>query len=200
MLQPPSNFVSTISSGADMGVKDGTGSWSPLIGLQITMEGALSRAPEGVAIMTLSGEEMVALEERDIRRDFIGQLRFEAQPAAVLLAAIPGERAGVAMQNLTPLLRRRELATVALRLGGFQKFHDPELLGIFVYQDLFRTSCFPSVFRQTIEHNMLRAAEETFTDRDLAEVGTFMQLLLTYDRTAKHPDIDQVLRLFRLGF
>lgn len=199
MLRPHSPIVVALSSGADMGAKDGTVSWSPLIGLQTAVQGALRQGADGVAIMTLNGEEMVSLEERDTQRDFIGQLRMMAEPAAVLITGAPGQRPETTMQGLAPLLRRRDLATVALRLAGFHMFYDPELLGVFVYQDSVRTR-FPSVFRQTIEEKMRRPAEETFTDGDLEKVGRFLQLLAAYDESARHPHVDQVLRLFRHGF
>jgi hypothetical protein len=199
MLRLRSPVVATVSSGTDMGCKDGTVSWSPLIGLEATVEGALRRGDDGVVIMSLSGEEMVSLEERDTRRDFIAQLRVMAEPAAVVMTGAHGQKPETTMEGLAPFLRRRDLATVALRLAGFSEFYDPELLGVFVYQDSIRTR-FPSVFRQTIEQKMRRSAKEKFAESDVEIVGRLLHLLSEYDNTARHPQVDQVLRLFRHGF
>jgi hypothetical protein len=199
MLRTYSPVVATFSSGADMGCKDGTLSWSPLIGLETTTEDALAKGADGVAILSLNGLEMVTLEERDTARDFISELRMTAKPAAVLMTVARGQELETTMEGFAPLLRRRDLATVALRLAGFSAFYDPELLGVFVYQGSMRTR-FPSVFRQTIEENMRKAAKEKFTASDLEVVGRLLHLLTIYDREARHPKVDQVLRLFRLGF
>lgn len=197
MVRLRSPIVTTRSSDVDMGYKDGTVSWSPLIGLEATVEGILLGGEDGVAIMFLSGAEMVSLEERDTRRDFIAPLRVEAKPAAVLMTVARGQKPEPT--SFAPFLRRRDLATVALRLAGFSEFYDPELLGVFVYQDSLRTR-FPSVVRQTIEQNMRRPAKEKFTESDLEIVGRLLQLLTVYDKEARHPQVDQVLRLFRHGF
>jgi hypothetical protein len=103
------------------------------------------------------------------------------------------------MANFTPFLRRRDLTTVALRLAGFSEFYDPELLGVFVYQDSIRTR-FPSVFRQTIESKMLLPAKEKFNEEDIIVASPLLELLMDYNRAAWHPQVDQVLRLFRRGF
>lgn len=199
MLRPYSPVVATSSSAVDMGCKSGTVSWSPLIGLEATVEGALARGDDGVAIMSLSGEEMVSLEERDTARDFIAELRVTAKPAAVVMTGARGQELETTMEGLAPLLRRRDLATLALRLAGFSEFCDPELLGVFVYQGSTRTR-FPSVLRQTIEQKMRQPAKEKFAESDLEVVGRLLHLLTEYDKAARHPQIDQVLRLFRHGF
>lgn len=199
MLRLNSPVVATVSSGVDMGWKDGTVSWSPLIGLEATTEAALSVGHNGVAILYLSGEEMFSLEERDTRRDFIAQLLMAAQPTAVLTTGAFGQNPETTMVGLAPLLRRRDLATAALRLAGFSEFYDPELLGVFVYQGSIRTR-FPSVFRQTIEQKMRKPAKEKFAESDVETVGNLLQLLTRYDNEAQHPQVDLVLRLFRRGF
>jgi hypothetical protein len=199
MLRLYSRVVATVSSGSDMGWTDGTVSWSPLIGLEATTEAPLIRDHHSVAILYLSGEEMVSLEERDTRRDFIAQLLMVAQPTAVLTTGAFGQKPETTMVGLASLLRRRDLATAALRLAGFSEFYDPELLGVFVYQDSIRTR-FPSVFRQTIEQQMREPAKEKFAQSDVETVSDLLRLLARYDSEAQHPQVDLVLRLFRRGF
>jgi hypothetical protein len=204
LLRLHSRIVATASSGVDMGYTDGTVSWSPLVGLALAQpaEGfALKKGPPvGLAIQPLSGQEMVALEERDIGRDFISPLRFESEPsAAVLSTGMLGHAFEPSPTNLLPFLRLRDLGTTALRLAGFSEFYDPELLGVFVYQGPVRTR-YPSVFRQTIERNMQSPPKRWIAEPDIARVSEFVRLLTDYDSRARHDQIDLVLRLFRHAF
>lgn len=193
-------IVATFSSGVDMGAKDGSVSWSPLIGLKTDDSHRLFRGRDfGVALMTLNGDEMVSLEERDIRRDFIGQLQVDAEPASVLWIGSKDRNQATTMEGLQPFLRRRDLATTALRLAGYSEFYDPELLGVFFYQGSIRTR-FPSVFRQTIEHKMMKSAPEQIDHAGAERAAKLLELLAEYDETARDARVDQVLRLFRHGF
>jgi hypothetical protein len=97
------------------------------------------------------------------------------------------------------LHRMRDLAVIALRLCGFSTFHDPELLGAFVYQGKHRLRQ-GSVFRQTLLQQLRQKPESRILPDDGARLGLAWEMLQKYQETARHPDIDQVLTLYRRSF
>jgi hypothetical protein len=200
LLRSHSPMVGIVASGADMSAPKGsTVSWSPLIGLETTDAFPLRLGEEGLVIMPLSGAELVSMEERDTRRDFIAQLHLLAQPASVIMTGTKDNTEVVSDDATAALLRRRDLAVTALRLAGFSDFYDPALLGAFVYHGSLRTR-FPSVLRQTIEQDMRNEAKQRFEKEDAERVASLLALLCDYESAARHQQIDHVLTLFRRGF
>lgn len=186
--------------------------WSPLVGLGV--EAPFDSQQFGrPLITTLSGRELQSLEEKDIVRDFVAQLslsprliagvatgmRLEAHEVADELAEQYEAAYGTVSRRTARLLRERDLAVVALRLAGFSAFHDPELLGPFVYVEGSRCRR-PTVLRQTLLMQTQRDPVEMLTPADGARVGPHWQLLADYNTTARHPEIDQALTLYRRVF
>ncbi len=178
-------------------------SWSPLVHLGTNDTFALDqRRADGdfpPMIMPLSGSEIVCLEGKDIARDFIAQLHLHWQPVAGLATGIKAHESVDREAATCRLLRERDLATVALRLAGFTAFHDPELLGSYVYDGLIRYRL-PTVFRQTLLLMLRNEPKERIGTADVARITTAWSLLASYDATARHLAIDRVLTMFRRVF
>jgi hypothetical protein len=186
--------------------------WSPLVGLGV--EAPFDSQQFGrPLIVTLNGRELQSLEEKDIVRDFVAQLslsahliaglgagmRLEASEVSEELAEQYGSAFGSVSRRTARLLRERDLAVVALRLAGFTAFHDPELLGSFVYVEGSRCRR-PTVLRQTLFIQTQREPDEMLRPADGARVGPVWQLLADYNTMARHPEIDQALTLYRRVF
>ena len=171
-------------------------SWSPLVGLGIENEFQLGQ--DGAPfVRSFDGREILSLEDKDIRRDFIAQLHTSAQPVAVLaIAKKAGGEVSYRRDGPGDLLRQRDLAVVSLRLSGFTNFHDPELLGSFVYEGKMRYRR-ATILRQTILEELRREPEQRIGPSDSVHTGPFWHLLAEYDRVARHPDVDGVLVMFR---
>jgi hypothetical protein len=185
-----------LSLGGDiesMAAEEGTLlSWSPLVGL--TSEGELGFGEDsGVLLTTARPRTVLTLEDKDVRRE-LGNLVMIDTPIACLGVGHPSgdddER------ELVPMLRERDLAVTALRLAGFGAFVDPELLGVYVYDGITRTID-SSVFSPMILRGMGKEPEESFGEDDISRLYPWWQLLLDYDRRARHDEIDHVLALYR---
>jgi hypothetical protein len=185
-----------LSVGGDiesMAAEEGTLlSWSPLVGL--TSEGELGFGEDsGVLLTTASPRTVLTLEDKDVRRE-LGNLVMVDTPIACLGVGHPSSDDDE--QDLAPLLRERDLAVTALRLAGFGAFVDPELLGMYVYEGITRTID-SSVFSLTILREMGTEPDERFGEDDIGRLYPWWQLLLDYDRRARHDEIDHVLALYR---
>jgi hypothetical protein len=149
--------------------------------------------------MPLNAVELVAMEERDIARDFVNELRAESTldnadmgPHSCLALFGEGE------YSLPELERRRELAVAVLRLAGFSRFIDPALLGWFIFEGKMRTRV-PTLFRQTIIRQMVHPPEESLTAGDQEEVNEISMLLESYERDHRDAEVDRLLRQFLRG-
>jgi hypothetical protein len=177
--------------------------WSPLLGLGT--EGLTSDAgmllgdtPTPV-LMPLSPMELYDLEERDIRRDFMAEFTVQGYPMAVLLtmhrrddAADPGAQ--------TPQLERiRDLGVVALRLAGYDRFHDPELFGSAVFEGTIRLRR-PTALRQTIIEEVRHEPTQHIGPSDQARVAELWRILRGYETSGRAAEIEYVLSLFRRSF
>jgi hypothetical protein len=174
-------------------------SWSPLVGLGIEKEFPLGEQGSPL-VLGLTGPEVLTLEDKDLRRDFLAQLTVVQNSVATLAIAAPVETA-FSQGNRSPreLLRQRDLSVVALRLAGFQQFHDPELLGTFVFEGTMRYRR-GTVLRQTILQQLRVTPEQHISPPDRARTGPLWAMLSQYDREVRHPDVDNVLVLIRRAF
>ena len=100
---------------------------------------------------------------------------------------------------LRQLLRKRDLAVMALRLSRFNAFHDPELLGLYIYEGRLRYR-HPTVFRQTLLTMLRVEPDDIIRNEDMNQILSTWQMLVAYDATARHPEIDNVLTMFRRIF
>jgi hypothetical protein len=174
-------------------------SWSPLVGLT-SDETIVWHENFAPVVVPLSGLDVIGLEDRDISRDFISQLSTDSHPVASMAIGINDSGEYFKRHAAIDFLHRmRDLAVIALRLCGFSTFHDPELLGAFVYQGKHRLRQ-GSVFRQTLLQQLRQKPESRILPDDGARLGLAWEMLQKYQETARHPDIDQVLTLYRRSF
>src|SRR6185369_11202714 len=87
----------------------------------------------------------------------------------------------------------------ALRLAGYDLFHDPELFGSAVFEGSKRVR-YPTVLRQTIGEKLRHKAEQSVTPRDTTRLGQLWLDIWTYEEGGRSPTIEQVLSLFRRSF
>lgn len=195
--QKPSE-VAVITSGALWGAEGMLISWSPLIGLGLEEEFSSTNEKDFV-LTKANGNEIVSLEERDIRRDFIAELRISDQAVACLGLATDAPDFSGRPAAIKMLLQRRDLVTVALRLVGFHAFIDPELLGWYIFIGNFRYRQ-PTVFRQTILRILQQEPTQLITRQDVARFYETVELVFEYENKAQHVEVDRVLRMFRRSF
>lgn len=204
-LRPPERLLrgrtSIVAVASDQRMEAPEGvvmNWVPLIGLAGADTFKLGDEP-AVVFMPMTGPELLSLEERDIRRDFAAQLYAQHHPIACLSA---GEKAADsdAAQALMPALeRRRDLAVVALRLAGFGEFHDPELLGTYIFHGHIRYRR-PTILRQSLLQDVRIEATQRISAADGPRIEPLWRLLTHYDSSGRHEDIDRVLCLLRRVF
>ena len=169
-------------------------SWSPLAGL--AYEGPpVWHDALGVHLTAMGSDAVVAMEEKDIRRDFIAKVRL-GDPIAALAVVSPHAGSMVDEEHVSPLTRVRDLAVVGLRLAGLDAFVDPELLGWYVYDGSLRYRR-ETVLRQSI---IMRIDAPGIVSIDPAALGRVQEswsLLATYERVARDAEIDRILDLYR---
>lgn len=196
-LLPRAAWVSgTVTTGIDLTPPAGhTVSWSPLVGL--TYDGAMLATPLGAGLTTLSPAEIVSMEEKDIRRDFIAKFQTLDQPVAGL-AVLAETGDGVTLDGdlMTQLLRPRDLTVVGLRIAGFDGFTDPELLGWYVYQGSLRHRR-ETAFRQTVLMGLGRDDQVALDADALVGAQETWALLAAYDGRGGHLDLERLLGQFR---
>lgn len=178
-------------------------SWSPLVGLGVEGELAALTADgsAGFALLPLTGTELLSMEDRDIRGDFAIQLHLEDEVGSCLYVREPVQDAVDAMGDdllRARLMRRRDLACLSLRVAGFARFVDPELLGSYIYYGSLRARR-PTVLRQTVLLMMRTGPKEVVRPGDFDRVREAWDRLVAYDAVARHPEVDHVLTLVRRG-
>ena len=188
----PSSAPYSLVAGGVMHANEGqTVSWSPLMGL--ACDEMLPVQEGNFSIVSLNAVELVELEERDIKRDFIGQLRsYESLGIQNFphIACIGLFAQG--SHNLAELTRRRQLSVAALRLAGFSTFTDPALLGWYIYEGRI---CFriPTVYRQTILRQIAEEPVQQIALSDLKRVKQTAALLADYHKSHVCDQIDGLL-------
>jgi hypothetical protein len=197
IAEPWSSFTAT--TGVSLDPPEGTlMSWSPLVGLGYEGEPAVSQEL-GVVIMELTGAEVVSMEHKDVRRDFVRQLAFEDVAVAGLsVGARRAEHLTLDRSQVVPLLRRRDLAVAGLRLDGFDSFTDPELFGWCVFDGGERHRN-ETALRQSILMGMGRAPERRVTPGRWPAVADAWRLMAEYEDGGAEPEIEAMLGLLRRG-
>jgi hypothetical protein len=194
-------------------------SWSPFVGLGVEgdlaaigptgsalvglgVEGELAAVgPTAFVLSPLSGAEVLSMEDRDIRGDFVIQLHIVEDVGSCLYVREYGHDTVAAVGDdllHARLMRRRDLACLSLRLAGFARFVDPELLGSYVYYGSLRARR-PTVLRQTVLSMMRTKPGEVVRPADFDRVCDAWDRLAAYDAIARHPEVDHVLILVRRG-
>ena len=174
-------------------------SWSPLIGMKAS-EPFVFGDNSAPVIIPLHGQDVLSMEDMDISRDHISVLRTDDRSIAALTIGIADSGSYIDREvNMELLHRRRNLAVTALRLSGCYEFHDPELLGAFIYQGKHRLRQ-GSVLRQTLLSELKHPPKSIITPQDGKRVGPAWQLLDNYRQFAYHLDVEHVLTLYRRSF
>ncbi len=182
-------------SGGVMHAEEGVvASWSPLLGLACNETLAVREG--SFAIVPLNAVELVELEERDIKRDFIGELRVKGaletqlvQPVGCIGLFDQGRH------DLADLKRRRRQAIAVLRLAGFTKFIDPELLGWYIYEGMVRYRI-PTIFRQSILKTMVHEPDERISQNDLERIEALAALLAQCAADHSDGQLDELIGEF----
>lgn len=192
--QAPSSVVAVLSEEGRMHADDGEHvAWCPLIGLR--SEGLIVSSSGTFSVDSLEGADLMELEERDIRRDFMSNVA--AKPDGMPVQALLG-LLGLGEADLTALAQRRRDAVLALRLAGFSRFVDPALLGWFVFEGNIRTRI-PSVLRQSVIQRAAHEADQEIGPIDEDRVAGFAQLLASYRTTGGDAEVDALLDGFLLA-
>lgn len=204
LMPRPAWWSGTSTSGVELGRDGQWVSWSPLVGL--VYEGGEMATPCGTALAPMSVAEIVSMEEKDIRRDFIAPLvqrerdpdNTPPPPLAAVVAAIPAPNhpATPDEASMARLLRARDLTTVGLRIAGFEDFVDPELLGWYLYDGAVRHRR-ETVLRQTVLMGVSSGNHRLLTDHDLRTAGRVWAALGAYGQQPPVAEIDDMLHLYR---
>jgi hypothetical protein len=196
LLPRPAWWSATMTSGVDLTPPAGhVLSWSPLVGL--AYEGAIRPVPGGCALVSLTAQEIVSMEEKDIRRDFIARLAVEGVSVAGLAVVAPHtEGTPFAEPLMADLLGRRDLAVAGLRISGLAGFTDPELLGWYAYEGNLRHRR-ETVLRQTVLMGLGSDDHQDLDAHALALAEPIWTLLADYTAGGRTATIDGMLDLFR---
>jgi len=196
-ISPPVDrqpFIQRFTSAGLQGVDGAYACYSPLTGLGCTAMQPLSDPP-CPGIIPLTGSEVVSLEDKDIARDYLGELHQIPERIAGLTMFMPD--AGVdEQQALRSLRRSRELAVASLRLAGFDQFIDPDLAGLHVMHER-RPLREPSVLRQTVLTRLRKDPDAVIEAADRDRTSPMWELVFRYSQSPGHPDIERWLSAFR---
>ena len=191
----PTSAPYVLVQGGVMHAEEGVvASWSPLLGL--ACQETLGVREGGFAIVPLNAVELVEMEERDIARDFIADLRaYDALKIRSIeqIACIGLVDKG--RYELPDLKRRRSIAVSVLRLAGFSEFIDPELLGWYIFEGTRRYRT-PTVFRQSIVKTMSRPPNQRIAKTDLDRIEELAALLTTYSGDHSNEQVDESIGEF----
>lgn len=174
-------------------------SWSPLVGLGITGVGIAMGSILDPTLVPFNVQEIISMEERDIQRDFISDMRMDKITVAGMMVRRETIAPFITLAELQPFQRTRDLGVIALRLAGYTQFIDPELLGWYVYDGSIRHR-FPTVYRQTILKMLDQDQHEHVSAADAAGITPIWQMLSRYDSNARHAGIDRLLTMYRRTF
>ena len=205
----PSNRLSTRepyraagwSSAGSLEAPEGTIlSWSPLVGLRAGDPFRLGEhsSEGGVALSSLQVDQVLSMEDKDVRRE-MSSLALVEEPVGCLLVGAPTEAVPSTSEEdvaVAQLLRVRDLGVTALRLAGLTAFVDPELLGSYIFNGPHR-AVEPTALRQTVLAGMGRDPEESAGAEECASAAEQWELLAAYETQARTADVDQVLALYR---
>ncbi len=181
----PSSVAGVMTPGGVMHAQEGQHiSWSPLVGLG--SNGLVGSRSGMFFVDSLDTSELMEIEERDIRRDFLGKLRVETSAHAVI--GLPG----TARHDLRQLEERRTDAVAALRLAGFWRFVDPSLLGWYIFEETIRIRI-PTVLRQSVLGGMSHEPTEIIGESDQVRLDEMASLVERYRRDCRTPDVDGLL-------
>jgi hypothetical protein len=173
-------------------------SWAPLVGLAADGEVRLGQT-QGAVLMPLSGDDVLALEERDARSDFLAPLILSDVTHSCLFTGARGDSLDALMRTEPALLRGRDLAVLALRFAGFTEFDDPELLGTYVYHGSVRWRR-PTTIRQTVLRRLQQTPTQVFSRDAQRLTDPFVRLLHDYDANGQHVEVEHVLAMLRRTF
>ncbi|MFN3859907.1 MAG: hypothetical protein ACK4R2_00370 [Roseateles sp.] len=173
--------------------------WAPLPGLLNHQPLALDDARQRL-LLSLSGHELLMLEERDIARDFAGALRMQADEIAALCLLMPGGDADAEIA-MAALQRERDLAVAALRLAGLHDFCDPALAGPVAMRGSLRFRQ-PSVLRQSVWQVVAQRQDQAsvLLPAHAKALAAAWRVVDAYRLSGGHPDLDRALTLYRRGF
>ena len=174
--------------------------WCPFIGLGGGRDLNVEFDGRRFGLTSLSGRDIISLEDKDIRRDFISQLGMIEHQVAALELSYEVTDADFHLEQSDAIYREqaeiRDLLTTGLRLAGFDAFTDPELLGVYTYHGMNRYRQ-PSVLRQSILTRMKQEPQGKVDESNVNVVQQSWHQLLTYYYQGRHEDIDHTLRLYR---
>ena len=166
-------------------------SWSPILGLGC--DESLPIKNGKFMIYPLSNVELVALEEKDISRDFINKLRVNEliehpeQSQSCCIALIDFGK-----HDLAKFEKQRELAVATLRLCGFHKFIDPEYAGWFIYEERIRFRI-PTIVRQSFYMEAAKSKVQTITAKDLDKLEQTASLIGSCKSSDQGELVDEIL-------
>ncbi len=190
----------TVNMGTPEGVEV---AWWPIIGLTPDASNDEIAAANCGYLSALYGREIHSLEDKDIARDFVSKLTMIEEPLGTMLSTSRPLQDGESPANPSEEhhVMIRDLIVIALRCSGFNTFHDPELLGSFVYRKSFRFRR-PTVFRQTIynECRMPTLRRDRLSLEHCRNVDETLQGLLGYLGQGSDHRVDRVLRSYRKSF
>lgn len=203
----------TLTTGVSLSAPEGyLVSWSPLVGLLYDEDPCPTAI--GALLTRFSVQEIVSMEEKDIRRDFIKNLAISdelgtRQPVAglaVLLSTGAGRPGlGPDRRHRRPTLddaslmgfgRPRDLAVLGLRIAGVDGFLDPELLGWYVYDGRLRYRK-ETVYRQTALMVLNTDDQHMLTQQQLGKAREVWRLLADYCAHPMDPRIEMIFDQFR---
>lgn len=174
--------------------------WSPLAAMETAMEIYIESFPATFTWLD-TANSMMSLEDKDIRRDFMGKMRMENKPVAAIKLAYRIRSEDGDINEHSRIVHSfqfyRNLLVTGLRLAGFKHFVDPELLGIFMFKGESLRFRQPSVLRQSIYMNMMKEPAEVFDEKHVPYATKCWNLLAEFSRTAYSEDVVTLLDTYR---
>jgi hypothetical protein len=176
--------------------------FAPLVGLGLdTLPQSL--IDDGFPLTWMSTSALVALENRDIRGDWIAQIARSAEAVAVIALRDEYDNCDSLFKladvgaALDPLRQWRNAAVLALRLAGLSRFYDPEMLGDYVLCRRNSLCRLPSIYRQTLLNHLTRHPPDRLPADGGDDLHTLWSLLRAYASGQISPTIENALTLFR---
>lgn len=168
--------------------------WSPLIGLKLESDFYPVGTPPRYSLMPLSSSEIMEMEDRDIRRDYLAgvfaksELFEDEGGSQSVVLGVFGNAAHTNTRDkslavMQKLMVEASVVVIALRLAGLDIFRDPALLGGYYYAGQIRYR-WPTVLRQTVLQEF--KADTVVVDEDRVKIIT-----QNFDRLDKLNQMDK---------
>jgi hypothetical protein len=204
-----------LTSGPTLAAEEGQAAcWCPLARIEARVWVPFGKTDPGILIAPLNGSEVLSLEEKESRAEYASQLNLIEERVAGFFLPIAGVGPGSRpldigdSSRIEEVMKRaarvRDFGTIALRLGGFDDFWDPEWHGLAMFvgkarvrqATIYRQSVLAEIYRSVVvaDHDQVRLSE--VGEKDLDNLSGQWDLLFEFLDDCR-PQIERSLVLYR---